>query len=222
MDRKKVKNILLNVLKIAVAVVLFTVILLNYEKLATLDVRTLIAGASSLTAAILIVIAVYALKSVVFVIPASIIYLSVGMAFETPLAIIINVVGIMVEVTISYILGRFLGREKIDSMLKGKKGYELLEKLKNKGKYAFVFLLRILTFPIDFGSLFFGASGFSFPSYFVMSLLGILPRVIVMTILGYGIYELIPMKYIIIAVLCLIPIAVIGLIIAKFRKKKAK
>lgn len=220
MKKEKTKNIILNILKIAVAVTIFAVIILNYETLSTLDVRTLIDGASSVTVATLSVIGIYAVKSVVFVIPASLIYLSVGMAFETPVALLVNTVGIAVEITLSYILGRFLGGEKVDSMLRGKKGYELLGKLKSKGKYAFVFLLRFLSFPIDFGSLFFGASRFSFPSYFFMSLLGILPRVLVMTALGYGIYELIPMKYIIIAILCAIPAAVVGVIIYKCRKRK--
>ncbi len=220
MENKKIKNILLNLLKIGIAVSLFAVIIFNYEKLSNLDVRTLISGASSLTAAALTVIGVYAVKSAVFVIPASLIYLSVGMAFDTPLALLINTIGIAVEVTLSYFLGRFLGGEKVDAMLRGKKGYDLLNKLKEKGRFAFVFLLRFLSFPIDFGSLFFGASGFSFPSYFFMSLLGILPRVLLMTVLGYGIYELIPMKYVVIAVLIIIPATVMGVIITKCVKRK--
>ncbi|MBQ3149969.1 MAG: VTT domain-containing protein [Clostridia bacterium] len=220
MDKKKTKKTILNVIKIAVVAALFAVIAFNYEFLSQLDVRILIESASSVTAAALMVLAVYGVKSVVFVIPASLIYLSVGMAFETPLALLINALGIMIEITLSYLLGRFLGGEKVEAMLKGKKGYGLLEKLKSKGKYAFVFLLRFLSFPIDFGSLFFGASGFSFVSYFFMSLLGILPRVLLMTVLGYGIYELIPTKYILIAVLCAVPTAVIGVIAAKAVKRK--
>ncbi len=220
MDTHKTKNIFLNTLKIVVAAGLFAVIVFNYDSLSTLDVRTLIDGASSLTAAALTVIGIYAVKSAVFVIPASLIYLSVGMAFDTPVALLINTLGIAVEITLSYFLGKFLGGEKVDAMLRGKKGYDLLNKLKEKGRFAFVFLLRFLSFPIDFGSLFFGASGFAYPSYFVMSLLGILPRVLLMTVLGYGIYELIPMKYVITAVLVIIPVAAIGIVAAKYVKRK--
>ena len=54
-----------------------------------------------------------------------------------------------------------------------------------------------------------------------MSLLGIWPRVIVMTILGYGIYELIPMKYILLAVLCALPVAAVVLVVNAVKKKKA-
>ena len=206
--------------KIAVPVVLFIVILLNYDRLTHLDLRALIDAAPSLWAAGALVLGVYCVKALVFVIPASLVYISVGMAFPTWLAVLLNCLGIALEVTLSYLLGRWLGGEKVDKLLRGKKGYATLEKLKSKGRFAFVFLLRFSSFPIDFGSLFFGASDFAYPSYFLMSLLGILPRVIVLTVLGYGIYELIPMKYVILAVLCALPVVLI-VFLARRKKRPA-
>lgn len=220
MDKAKTKQTLLTVAKIAVLVGLFAVILFNYDTLAHLDVRALIATVTSVYAAAGIVLGVYVLKGMVFVVPASLVYISVGMAFPTGVAVALNCAGIALEVTVSYLLGRFLGGEKVDKMLRGKKGYDKLETLRSKGRFAFVFLLRFSPFPIDFGSLFFGASRFSFPSYLLMSLLGILPRVIVLTILGYGIYELIPMRFIITAVLCVLPVAAVVFAVLAVRKKK--
>ncbi|MBQ7547745.1 MAG: VTT domain-containing protein [Clostridia bacterium] len=216
----KAKQIIVTALKILLPIALFVIVLLNYDKLKNLDVRALIEAAPSVWAAAGIVLGVYAVKAVVFVIPASLVYISVGMAFSTPVAVALNCAGIALEITISYLLGRFLGGEKVDKLLRGKKGYATLEKLKSKGRFAFVFLLRFASFPIDFGSLFFGASDFAFPSYFLMSLCGILPRVIVLTILGYGIYELIPMKYILIGVLCAVPVVLIVFAVTTVRKKK--
>lgn len=216
----KAKQILVTALKILLPIALFVIVLLNYDSLKNLDVRALIETAPSVWAAAGIVLGVYAVKAVVFVIPASLVYISVGMAFSTPVAVALNCAGIALEITISYLLGRFLGGEKVDKLLRGKKGYATLEKLKSKGRFAFVFLLRFASFPIDFGSLFFGASDFAFPSYFLMSLCGILPRVIVLTILGYGIYELIPMKYILIGVLCAVPVVLIVFAVTAVRKKK--
>ena len=207
--------------KIVLPLALFIVILLNYNRLSNLDVRALIEAAPSVWAAGAAVLAVYCLKAVVFIIPASLVYISVGMAFPTPVAVGLNCVGIALEVTISYFIGKWLGGEKVDKLLRGKKGYATLEKLKSKGRFAFVFLLRFASFPIDFGSLFFGASGFAFPSYWLMSLCGILPRVIALTVLGYGIYELIPMKYIILAVLCAIPVVVIVYLIRRKKEQSA-
>ncbi len=214
------KKIASTALKILIPVAIFLVIIFNYDTLKNLDVRALVEAAPSAWAAAAMVLGVYAVKAVVFVIPASLVYISVGMAFPTPVAVALNCAGIALEITISYLLGRFLGGDKVDKLLRGKKGYATLEKLKSKGRFAFVFLLRFASFPIDFGSLFFGASDFAFPSYFLMSLCGILPRVVVLTILGYGIYELIPMKYILIAVLCAVPAVLIGFAVTAVRKKK--
>ena len=214
------KQIASTALKILIPIAIFLVILFNFDTLKNLDVRALVEAAPSAWAAAAIVLGVYAVKAVVFIIPASLVYISVGMAFPTPVAVALNCVGIALEITISYFLGRFLGGDKVDRLLRGKKGYDMLEKFRSKGRYAFVFLLRFASFPIDFGSLFFGASGFAFPSYFLMSLCGILPRVIVMTIVGEGIYELIPMKYILIAVLCAVPVALIAFLVTALRRKK--
>lgn len=210
-----------DVVKLIIVAALFIVILINYKRLTQLDVRALIESASSVYAAAATVLGIYCVKAVTLVIPASLVYISVGMAFSTPVALILNTVGLMLEITLTYFMGKLLGAEKVESMLKGKKGYDKIEKFRSKGRYAFVFLLRFASFPIDFGSLFFGASGFPFPSYFLMSLCGILPRVIVLTILGTEIYELIPMKYIITAVVILIPVAVVGYIVYRLVQKKS-
>ena len=214
------KQIASTALKILIPVAIFLVILFNYDTLQNLDVGALVDAAPSVWAAYAIVLGVYALKAILFVIPASMVYLSVGGAFPTAVAVALNCLGIALEITLSFLLGRFLGGDKVDKMLRGKKGYEKLEKFKSKGRYAFVFLLRFSSFPIDFGSLFFGASGFAFPSYFFMSLCGILPRVIVMTILGHGLFEFIDMKYILIGVLCVLPVILIYFVVNAVRKKK--
>ena len=206
-------------LKILIPIAIFLVIILKFDTLQNLDVGALVKAAPSVWAAYAIVLGVYALKAVLFVIPASMIYLSVGAAFPTAVAVALNCAGIALEITISYLLGRFLGGDKVDKLLRGKKGYDKLEKFRSKGRFAFVFLLRFSSFPIDFGSLFFGASDFAFPSYFLMSLCGILPRVVVMTILGHGLFEFIEMKYILIAVLCILPLLLVYFAVTAVRNK---
>lgn len=214
------KQIASTALKILIPVAIFLVILIKFDTLQHLDVSALVEAAPSVWVAYAIVLGVYALKAILFVIPASMIYLSVGASFPTAVAVALNCVGIALEITISFLLGRFLGGDKVDKMLRGKKGYEKLEKFRSKGRFAFVFLLRFSSFPIDFGSLFFGASDFAFPSYFLMSLCGILPRVVVMTILGHGLFEFIEMKYILIGVLCILPLVLIWFAVSAVRKKK--
>lgn len=214
------KNKILKILKILLAATLLTVIIINYDTLSNLDIRQLIAGAESVTLATAMVIGVYFVKSMVFVVPASLIYISVGMAFEPKQAILINTVGIIVEITATYFLGKFLGKDAVEKKLRGNKAGEKLLNMKSKSKNLMIFTIRFTGIPIDFSSLFMGAFDFNFLPYFFLSLLGILPRVLLLTIIGEGFYELIPMKYIITAVIIIIPVAAVGIVLKKIISRK--
>ena len=101
---KSKKDLILNIIKIALAVTLVTVAAVNYKTLSTLDVRALIATASSLYIACAIILGVYFVKAILLVLPASLIYISVGLALDTKTALIINMLGIVIEVIVTYFL----------------------------------------------------------------------------------------------------------------------
>ncbi len=219
MKKESVKNII----KLILAAAVFVTAIVNYDYLSKLDVRVLIAGASSLLAAELIVLGVYAVKAVLMVIPASLVYISVGMAFDTKRAVIINLIGIAVEVIITFFMGKFLGKDSVEKRIRNTKSGDKFFSMLEKNQNAAIFLMRFIpAFPIDFSSLFMGAFDFKFLPYLLLSVLGIAPRVIAFTILGDGIYDLIPMKYIVIAAICAIPVAIAVLLIKKYGDKKKK
>ncbi len=223
---EKKKEILKATLKIAVALAVFIAVLCNYDTLTHLDMRTLAAAAPSLLAAILTVLGVYVLKGLVFVIPASLFYISVGMAFEPLTAVAVNLAGILLEVTVSYVFGRFLGGAYITKLLQSKKGGQRILEMQNKRSgAASVFVMRLLpVFPIDFVSLFLGGSKYPFVKYLLLSVAGIAPRVILFTLLGDTIYDYIPMRLIITLIVIAVPVAAIAVLIRMLyrRKKSAK
>ena len=207
--------------RIAVAVILFTVAVSNYNKLTHLDVRGVVAAASSFGVAVTAVLGIYLLKSVLFVVPASIIYIYTGMAFDLPAALAINLAGIAIEVTVTFWLGRFLGSGYVEKKLRGKKWAEKLMNTRQKNKLSFLFGVRVLpAFPIDFVSLFLGASGIGFAPYFFVSVLGIMPRVVLFTVLGDGLYDYIPMELLVIVAISSIPVALLVWLVLYFRKKR--
>ncbi|HBM00608.1 MAG TPA: hypothetical protein DD393_08315, partial [Ruminococcaceae bacterium] len=114
MKKETVKNII----KIVFAVAIFVTAIVNYDYLSNLDVRVLIAGASSLLIAELIILGVYSVKAVLMVIPASLIYISVGMAFDTKRAVIVNLLGIAIEVTVTFFMGKFLGKDAVEKKIR--------------------------------------------------------------------------------------------------------
>lgn len=220
-DKTKIRRTLLNVLKIAVAAALFITAVINYDKLVNIDIRSLTENADSFIAASAAVELVYLIKAILFVIPAMLIYVSVGMAFSPAQALLINLVGICLEVSATYFLGKFLGGNAVEKLLKGKKGADKLLNMKDKGKLSILFAIRFLpVFPIDFSSLILGASGIPFIKYFIISVLGIMPRVALFTLLGDSIYDYIPMKLIVTAVIIAIPVAVCVTLITKSVKKR--
>lgn len=219
---KKHKEALMLALRCTIAFTLFICAVINYHKLTHIDMRALVEGAGSTAIAVLLIIGIYTVKSVLFIIPASMIYIYVGMAFSPLSAIAVNFLGIFVEVTITYWLGRFLGGSYVEKRLKGKKGAEKILALGNKKGMWALFTVRVLpVFPIDFVSLFLGSTKLNFFKYMLVSLGGILPRVALFTILGDKIYDYIPMDLIMGIVILCIPILIIYWIIKYIKKKKS-
>lgn len=221
---QKTKNTLLLFAKIAVAAVILTVVILNYETLTNLDVRAIVENASSVYAAIGIILGIFFAKSLLFVIPASLIYLSVGMAFSPVTAILVSFAGISIEVMATYLLGLFLGGDTVNKLLSKSKNGQKLLKMDITNKFSVLFVARFTGLPIDFTSLFLGASKCNVLKYYFASVLGIMPRVIVFTLLGDTIYEIIPMDLLIKIIICIIPVVIVVFVVKYFadRKKKAE
>jgi uncharacterized membrane protein YdjX (TVP38/TMEM64 family) len=218
---KKHRDVFMLILRCAVAITLLVIAVVNYDRLTKIDMRALVDGAGSTAAAVAVIIGVYAVKSVLFIIPASMIYISVGMAFPTPSAIAINLAGIALEITATYLLGWFLGGEYVEKRLKGNKAGDKVLALGDGKKLSALFLVRLLpVFPIDFVSLFLGATKLPFWKYALLSIGGIMPRVILFTILGDGIYDYIPMDKIVLVIVCCIPVVIIWWVIKFFKNRK--
>lgn len=219
--QKDNKNTIKAIFKAAVAMIIFIVAVVNYDKLKNIDIRALVESSANVFIAVGSIIGIYFVKSVLFIIPASLIYISVGTAFAPWQAILINLSGIVLEVVVTYLLGIFLGGDYVNKLLsKNKAGKKILETEVNN-KFSVLLAIRFLpVFPIDFVSLFWGASKCKFPKYFFASVLGIMPRVILFTILGDGIYNYIPIHLLVKIIICAIPVGVVVYLISHFFKKR--
>ncbi len=214
------------VLRLLVSSSIISLIIFKFDELRNIDVRSIISSSDSMLIAILSVIGVYWLMSMVFVIPASIVYISVGLAFPLYIAIPVNIVGILCQLCSTYILGRFLGGETVIKKIKKIKYGEKIISLQDKNSLSALFAVRFLpVFPIGFVSLFLGSVKMKFGKYLLVSLVGILPRVILFTILGDGIYDIIPIDKLIVIVGILVPIGLMGWVVSyavKMYKKSKK
>ena len=216
---EKTKSTVKALIRVAVAMVIFVLAVINYDKLKNIDVRALVEASSSVTIAVLTIWGVYLTKSILFIIPASLIYISTGMAFPPLIASLISLVGIIIEVTVTYFLGLFLGGEYVNKQLeKTKAGKKILDMKLNDSFLALLPIRALPVFPIDFVSLFWGASRCGFLRYFFASVIGIMPRVVLFTILGDGIYDYLPIHLIIKIIICAIPVGAVIYLIRHFIK----
>lgn len=216
---EKTKSTVKALIRVAVAMIIFVLAVINYDRLKNIDIRALVDASSNIVIAVLTIWGVYLTKSILFIIPASLIYISIGMAFPPLTASLISLVGIIIEVIVTYFLGLFLGGEYVNKQLaKTKAGKKILDMKLNDNFLALLPIRALPVFPIDFVSLFWGASRCSFGRYFFASVIGIMPRVILFTILGDGIYDYIPIHLIIKIIICAIPVGAIAYLIRHFVK----
>lgn len=216
---EKTKSTVKALIRVAVAMIIFVLAVINYDRLKNIDIRALVDASSNIVIAVLTIWGVYLTKSILFIIPASLIYISIGMAFPPLTASLISLVGIIIEVTVTYFLGLFLGGEYVNKQLaKTKAGKKILDMKLNDNFLALLPIRALPVFPIDFVSLFWGASKCGFGRYFFASVIGIMPRVILFTILGDGIYDYIPIHLIIKIIICAIPVGAIIYLIRHFVK----
>lgn len=221
--KRDTKEILKLIFKVLLVLSISAVAIIYKEQLTNIDVRALVAAAPNDFLAYFLVLGIYFVKGIVFIIPASLIYISVGMAFPPIVAIILNILGIAIEVAVSYVIGKFLGGDYVCNLLSKNKGGQKLLELKEQNKQSSILAFRFLPiFPIDFASLFFGSMGFSFLKYIIFSVLGIAPRVILFTILGDTMYEYFPMRLILKAIIFALPFVAIGIVIKWVISKKKK
>lgn len=144
----------------------------------------------SLILAFFILIGFYCLKSVTVVVPPlTVLYISAGIMFQTPLAIAISYLGLTCEMTIGYWIGRRVGNA----------GYEkLIDRYKMLGRWlapsnetfnTVCFFVRLIPgpLPLDIMSVLFGATKTVFYRYILFSLLGVSPGMLAWAIAGRSI-----------------------------------
>lgn len=217
------KDIFFIILRCIVALTLFAVAIIYYDELSTINVADIVSFTENTSIIITVVIGIYLVKALVFVVPASLVYVAVGAILDPLTAVIVNLIGIFLEVSVTYFLGRFLGKEAVYKMLSKKEaGRKLLSKNIQSNAAVLLSIRAIPAFPIDFVSLFYGASGCKYLKYSVLSLVGVSWRVILFTILGDAIFEWIPIEEIIFLAICFIPVGVVIYLVKKFRKKPQK
>ena len=141
-------------------------------------------------AAAIVILLLYALKSVSFVFPIAVLQIATGHLFQTPVALVINFLGRAVTLSIPYWVGHFSGSGLIDNLQGKYPKLKIICDRQGQNPIFISFLLRTFSFlPGDAVSLYLGATGIPFPYYLAGGVLGTALGVILATVLGSSITE---------------------------------
>jgi len=134
--------------------------------------------------AALVMVGLFALKSLSVFFPMLILIAASGSIFPTFLsAFIVNCTGVAVMILIPYAVGRFAEREFVEGLIN--KNAAKLRELKSDNELFIAYFLRVINIlPCDLVSMFLGSAGFGLWKYMLGSFLGILPGIITTTLMG--------------------------------------
>lgn len=176
-------HLALNLVLLGAWAALIVLCIHNRERL-TLDALVERTPSNSLLAA-LVMLALFAVKSLTVVIYGSLLYAASGMLFPLPTALLINLLGTVVMISLPYLIGMRTGTERVRRLLKAHPRVEMLREFQTQNSLFFAFITRLIGFfPSDLVGVAMGASGIRYRSYLLGSLLGMLPSMLAFSVMG--------------------------------------
>ena len=140
--------------------------------------------------AALVMLGLFALKSLSLVVYCGLLYAADGILFPLPLAIFINLLGTVVMVSLPYAIGRKKGALAVEQLRKKYPRLEDLHQHREGNSLVLAYLIRMARLPSDIASLYMGAVSIPYKSYLLGSLLGLLPHMITFPIMGMGVQDM--------------------------------
>ncbi len=132
----------------------------------------------------LVMLGLFALKSVDFLMHSGVLYAASGIMFPLPAALLLNTVGIMITVTPTWFLGIIWGPPVIEALCRRYPKLRVIVDDQKGGSLAVAILLRTVGLPIQAGSMYMGAANYRFGRFLLGSVLGLLPIMIPYTVMG--------------------------------------
>lgn len=147
--------------------------------------------------AAIVMLALFALKSLSIVIYSGLLYAANGILFPLPVAIVLNLIGTVIMVSLPYWIGRRNGASAVGEIRKKYPKAEVVHDLRAKNDFLFSFLVRMIRLPCDVASLYMGAVHVEYKKYLLGSLFGMLPHAITYPIIGMSIRDIRSPKFVI-------------------------
>lgn len=134
--------------------------------------------------AALAALAAYALKSQTVVVPYALIATAVGLIFDLPAALAVNTLGSVVCISLPYLTGRGSDGVLVDALLARQPRMRAFYEANRRHLFLVSLVLRVANLSNDILGLVFGSLKMKYWEYLLSSLVGILPAMVLYTVLG--------------------------------------
>lgn len=139
---------------------------------------------------------IFSLKPIMIVIPSAMMSVASGILFGPIKGFIVNMLGFFISGTLAFMLSRFLGKEFVDKILRGK-ALSLNQNMEKKG-FKILFLLRLPpVLPYDPLSYACGLTKINYKAFILASLLGVVPETLCYSYMGENILNPLSPKFIV-------------------------
>ena len=187
-DKKRLQKII-KYGALAIWAILIVIVVVNRDKI-TADL-IINYTPSNLFLAALVMLLLFALKTMSVFFYSGILYTVSGLLFPLPGAVTVNALGLIVMISEGYLNGRFLGSDLVGTVSERYPKIVPILKLEDKRPFLFTLLLRMMKIiNFDMGSMYMGATKAAFLPYAAASFLTVIPELVLFAVVGKGISEL--------------------------------
>ena len=134
--------------------------------------------------AVLAMLGLFLLKSVDFIMYSGILFAANGIMFPLLPALCLNLVGMCIMLTIPYFAGAKLGTKWLERLREKHPKLKEADSQLHHGETVAALFMRLIGIPLHVASIYMGAAGFDYGKFLLGSMIGLLPEMVSMTVIG--------------------------------------
>lgn len=132
----------------------------------------------------------FALKSLSVLLPLVVLFIAGGILFPLHVALIINTLGLAVAVSVPYFIGRYSGAPLAEYFVRKYPRLIRIGDIRPRSGLFYSFILRVINIlPCDIVSIYLGALNIPYSRYVIGCVLGYLPYIVLVTVMGTSISD---------------------------------
>lgn len=219
--KHRLSTVVSRIAGICIWVVLISVCAINIERISVDGIVDVIPQNSWIS--VLVLLCMFAVKSVSVVVYAGILYAASGILFSLPIAITINVIGTVIMVSIPYFIGKKAGMPLLECLINKRPRLALIRDFQSENCFFVSFLVRLVgCLPGDLVCMCFGAGVSNYWRYLAGSILGSVPAIVAFAVMGMSVNDVTSPAFLIslIAEFSLMLVSTVLAIVYNSRKKR--